>query len=156
MSVRTLTVVLAMLIASVGLSAADDPLLGTWKLNLSKSKYNPGPPPRGRVLKVEPAGSNGFKLINDGVLANGEKTHVEETFIQDGKDHPLHDSPNADAQVNKQIDAYTTETINKKGGKTVQVLRRVVSKDGRTMTITIKGTTASGAPLDDVRVFDKQ
>jgi len=156
MPVRTVSVVLAILIASIGLSAADDPLVGTWKLNLSKSKYNPGPPPRSRVLKIEPVGSNGFRLINDGVLANGEKTHVEETFIQDGKDHPLTDSPNADTQVNRQIDSYTTETINKKGGKTVQVLRRVVSKDGKTMTITVKGTTASGAPLDDVRVFDKQ
>lgn len=156
MSVRTFSIVLAIVIASVGLSAADDPLIGTWNLNLAKSKYTPGPPPRSRVLKIEPAGGNSFKLTNDAVLADGKKTHVVETFIQDGKDHPLHDNPNADAQLNRQIDLYTTETINKKGGKTVQTLRRVVSKDGKTMTITIKGTTPSGAPLDDVRVFDKQ
>ena len=156
MSIRTFSVVLAILIASIGLSAADDPMMGTWKLNLSKSKYNPGPPPRSRVLKLEPAGNNTFKLTNDAVLPNGEKTHVVETFIQDGKDHPLKDNPNADTQVNRQIDTYTTETINKKGGKTVQVLTRVVAKDGKTMTITIKGTTPSGAPLNDVRVFDKQ
>ena len=160
MSVRTVSLVLAILIASVvfsaGLSAADDPMMGTWKLNLSKSKYNPGPAPRSRILKLEPAGNNTFKLTNDAVLANGEKTHVVETFIQDGKDHPLKDNPNADTQVNRQIDAYTTETINKKGGKTVQVLTRVVSKDGKTMTITIKGTAPGGAPLNDVRVFDKQ
>ena len=156
MSVRTVSLVLAILIASIGLQAQQDPLIGTWNLNLAKSKYNPGPPPRSRVLKIEPAGSNAFKLTNDAVLADGKKTHVVETFIQDGKDHPLHDNPNADTQVNRQIDMYTTETINKKGGKTVQTLKRVVSKDGKTMTITIKGATPSGAPLDDVRVFDKQ
>ena len=156
MPTRTLKFVLAVLIASIGLLAADDPLIGTWNLNLAKSKYTPGPPPRSRVLKIEPAGGNSFKLTNDAVLADGKKTHVVETFIQDGKDHPLHDNSNADTQVNRQIDMYTTETINKKGGKTVQVLTRVVSKDGKTMTITIKGATPGGAPLDDVRVFDKQ
>ena len=155
MPVRTFTVVLAMLIASVGLAAADDPLMGTWKLNLSKSKYNPGPPPQSRILKLEPAGNDNFKLTNDGVSAKGEKTHTVETFMQDGKDHPLRDEPGV-MQVNRRVDAYTTETINKKGGQTVQTLRRVVSKDGKSLTIAVKGKTATGAPLDDVRVFDKQ
>ena len=153
---RLLTLLLALLVVSVGLNAADDPLMGTWKLNLSKSKYNPGPPPKSRILKLEPSGANGIKLTNDGVSANGEKSHTVETFLQDGKDHPVKDSQTVDAQFNKQIDAYTTETISKKGGKTVQTLRRIVSKDGKTLTITVKGQTASGAPLDDVRVFDKQ
>lgn len=148
--------VLSLLVISLALQAADDPLMGTWKLNLSKSKYNPGPPPRSRILKFEPSGSNGIKLTNDGVTAKGEKTHVDEMFVQDGKDHPVTGSQDVDMQVNRQIDTYTTETISKKGGKTVQVLRRVVSKDGKTLTITVKGKTATGAPLDDVRVFDKQ
>ena len=155
MSVKTIPLVLAVLIASVGLAAADDPLMGTWKLNLSKSKYNPGPPPQSRILKLEPAGNDSLKLTNDGVSAKGEKTHTVETFMQDSKDHPLRDEPGV-MQVNQRVDAYTTETINKKGGQTVQTLRRVVSKDGKTLTITVKGKTATGAPLDDVRVFDRQ
>jgi hypothetical protein len=32
----------------------------------------------------------------------------------------------------------------------------VVSKDGKVMTITAKGTNANGQPVSDVLVFDKQ
>jgi hypothetical protein len=156
MLARTLLAVLAVLVLSTGIRAQQNLLVGTWKLNLAKSKYSPGPAPKSRILKIEALGSNGFKLVNDGILANGQPTHTEETFIQDGKDHPFTGNPLADTHVNSQVDAYTTETVQKKNGKAVQILRRVVSRDGKTMTITVKGLTASGAPLDDVRVFDRQ
>ncbi|OFW37779.1 MAG: hypothetical protein A3J28_01920 [Acidobacteria bacterium RIFCSPLOWO2_12_FULL_60_22] len=156
MKVRTITLVLAMFVVCVSLHAQQDPLMGTWKLNLSKSKYNPGPPPRSRILKFEPSPNDGLIMTNDGITANGEKTHTVESFAQDGKDHPETEIQGVDARVSRRIDAYTTETINKKGGQTVQVLRRIVSKDGKTLTITVKGKTATGATLDDVRVLDKQ
>ena len=153
---RLLTLLLAVLVVSAGLKAADDPMMGTWKLNLSKSKYSPGPPPRSRILKLEPSGTDGFKLINDGVQANGEKSHSEEIYVLDGKDHPLTDSQTSDMQLNRWIDAYTTETLRKKGGKTVQVIRRVVSQDGKTLTITVKGLMPAGGSVEDVRGLDKQ
>ena len=160
MSVRTVSLVPAILIASIGLStelsAQNNPILGAWTLNLSKSKYVSEPPPRSRTLKFEPVGGNGLKLTNDAVLANGEKTHVEETFLQDGREHALHGSANADTHVNVQFDDYTSETINRKGGKLVQVLKRIVSQDGRTLTIIVTRTDANGNPVDDIRVFDKQ
>ena len=156
MSVRTVSLVLAILLAAAGLQAQDNPIMGTWTLNVSKSKYVSEPPPRSRTLKFEPVGSNGLKLINDAVLANGEKTHVEETFLQDGREHPLHGSANADTHVNVQFDAYNSLTINRKGGKTVQALKRIVSQDGRTLTIIVARTDANGHPVDDIRVFDKQ
>ena len=149
-------IVVSLFVLSVATWAADDPLVGTWKLYLSKSKYNPGPPPKSRVLKFESAANDGLKLTNDGVNAKGEKDHTDESFAQDGKEHKVPDSPDADTRINRRVDANTTETITKKGGQTVQTIRRVVSKDGKTLTITVKGKTPSGAPLDDVRVFDKQ
>jgi hypothetical protein len=149
-------VVLCVLVFALAAGAQQDPLLGTWKLNLAKSKYNPGPPPQSRVLKYEPFGSNGFKLTNDGVTASGEKTHAEGTNVMDGKDYPVADSQTVDTETNTRIDAYTTETVAKKGGKTVTVTRRTVSRDGKTLTVSAKGTTANGQPYSDVRVFDKQ
>jgi hypothetical protein len=156
MSVRTVSLVLAILLSTVGLQAQDNPIMGTWTLNLSKSKYISEPPPRSRTLKFEPVGSNGLRLINDAVLANGEKTHVEEDFIQDGRPHALHGSANADTHINVQFDERNTQTINYRGGKPVQVLKRIVSPDGRTLTIIVTRTDANGHPVDDVRVFDKQ
>lgn len=156
MFARACALIFAMLFASATLWSQQDPLMGTWKLNVAKSKYDPGPPPQSRTLKYEPAGPNAFKLTNDGVLASGEKTHTEGTTVLDGKDHPVTDSQTVDMTFARRIDAYTTETIDKKGGKTVTVTRRTVSRDGKTLTVTAKGTTANGQPYDDVRVFDKQ
>jgi hypothetical protein len=51
-SVFTLTAVLTVAFAVSAQSA--DPWVGTWKVNLEKSKYSPGPPPKSAVRKVEP------------------------------------------------------------------------------------------------------
>ena len=156
MSLRTVSLILAILLHAVGLQAQDNPIMGTWTLNLARSKYVSEPPPRSRTLKFEPVGSNGLRLTNDAVLANGEKTHVEEDFIQDGREHAPHGSATADTHINVQFDAYTSQTINYKDGEPVQVLKRIVSPDGRTLTILVTRTDANGNPVDDIRVFEKQ
>ena len=41
----------------VGLTQSS-PLIGTWKLNLAKSKFSPGPPPKSQTLTFEGAGQD--------------------------------------------------------------------------------------------------
>src|SRR5438132_1454470 len=53
---------------------AADTLVGTWKLNVAKSKYSPGPAPQSNTIKFE-AVDGGIKLTADGVDAQGKKTH---------------------------------------------------------------------------------
>ena len=55
----------------------------------------------------------------------------------------------------KRVDANTSERTDSKGGKAVQTFIRVVSKDGKTMTVTIKGTNAQGQAVKNVVVFEK-
>ena len=56
---------------------AADVFSGSWKVNLAKSKYDPGPPPKGpNVNKIE-AIEGGLKFTNDGVNAEGKPTHSE-------------------------------------------------------------------------------
>jgi hypothetical protein len=150
---------LALLGTAVGLMAADDPFVATWKLNLSKSKYNPGPPPKdsNRYMKFEPASNGALKLTISTVDAAG-KTHSEvrmETY--DGKPHPVEADPNvADAASEKRIDAYTQEIQNWRKGKVAVRLTRTVSKDGKTLTLKAKGSYENGQTFDDVRVYDRQ
>jgi hypothetical protein len=56
----------------------------------------------------------------------------------------------------KRINAFTSEFTQKKAGKVVGTGRRVISKDDKVMTITIKGTNAKGQALTDVEVFEKR
>ena len=44
----------------------------------------------------------------------------------------------------------------RKAGRSLQTLTRVVAQDGKTMTVTSKGTNAQGQAMNNVVVFDKQ
>jgi hypothetical protein len=129
--------------------------MGTWKLNAAKSKYSPGPAPQALTVKVEPSGQ-GEKVTAEFVNADGTRTTTEYTANFDGKDNPLTGSQIADTVSVKRINARTTERTDKKGGKVAQTLRRVVSQDGKTMTVTTKGTNAQGQAVNNVAVFEKE
>ena len=137
---------------------ASDPRIGTWKLNVAKSKYSPGPAPQSLTVKVEPSGQGGEKVTAEFVNADGTRTTVQYTEANfDGKDYPLTGSQfGADTVSLKRIDRWTTERTDKKGSTVVQTLRRVVSQDGKTMTVTTKGTNPQGQAMNNVAVFEKQ
>jgi len=140
----------------VSLSAqGSDPRIGTWKLNVAKSKFSPGPAPQSLTVKVEPSGQ-GEKVTTEAVSADGTRTTVQYAANFDGKDYPLAGSQIADTVSLKRIDARTTERTDKKGGTVVQTLRRVVSQDGKTMTVTTKGKNAQGQAVANVTLFEKQ
>lgn len=139
-----------------------DMLPGTWKLNVAKSKYSPGPAPQSNTVKFE-AVAGGIKLVADGVDSQGRKTHNEYTAKFDGKDNPtksmLDGKPNsnaADSVAYKKIDDYTYEATTKLKGKTLTVARHVISKDGKTRTVTTTGTNAQGQKVNNVTVFERQ
>ena len=140
--------------AAVVSAQGANPRVGTWHLNVAKSTYSPGPAPKSQVLTIEAAGA-GEKVTSESVLATGAKTVSVYTASYDGQPHPLTGSDTADAVTLKRVDANTSERTDSKGGKAVQTLVRVVSKDGKTMTVTIKGTNAQGQAVNNVVVFEK-
>lgn len=141
-------------VSGVGGAESKDPLHGTWKLNVAKSTYSPGPAPKAATVKYEAAGE-ALKVTVDTETDKG-KGHWGYTTNFDGKDYPVTGNPDLDAASVKRIDAATTETTFKKGGKTATTNTRVVSADGKVLTITIKGTNAQGQAVNNVQVFEKQ
>jgi hypothetical protein len=132
-----------------------DPILGTWELNVAKSKFNPGPAPKSESRTYVTAG-NEIKATSKGVDANGKATTGAWVVNYDGKDRPATGLTDADTLSLKRIDAFTAEFTQKKAGKVVSTGKRVISKDGKTMTITTKGTDAKGVATTTVQVFDKR
>jgi len=145
------------LVATSSLSsfAQTDPIIGTWKLNLAKSKYNPGPPPKSQTLTYEAVGQ-GVKVTNKIMGAEGKPIDIQFTANYDGKDYPVTGNPDWDTIAFKRIDAYKVEVTRKKAGKVVSTNTRVVSNDGKTMTITEKGVNAKGENFSNTLVFEKQ
>jgi hypothetical protein len=151
-------------VACIGLSfffvgsalAQTDPQIGTWTLNVAKSKYSPGPVPKSATTKIEAAG-NGTKFVVDQVLADGTTRHWESTAAYDGKDAPvIGNNPDADTIARTRVNATTVQTVLKKAGKVTLTQRSVVSADGKTRTVTITGTNAAGQQVNNVAVYEKQ
>src|SRR5438552_2745327 len=85
--VVTLAVVLGVNVTNLS-AQASDPRVGTWKLNVAKSKYSPGPAPQSQTLKVEASGK-GEKVTSEVVGADGKRNTSTYTANFDGKDYPL-------------------------------------------------------------------
>ena len=136
--------------------AQSDAHIGTWKLNLAKSKYDPGPASKSETRKYE-ATDGGYKFSGTTVTADG-KTHSSAFTVKyDGKDYPYTADPNgADTLAVKLVDANHLDSTLKKGGKVLYTSKVVVSDGGKVMTITSKGTDGSGKAFDNVLVYDRQ
>ena len=141
--------------AATGASAqSKEPMVGTWKLNVEKSKYSPGPAPKSSVVKIEQAG-DGIKYWQETITLEGKSVVTEFTANYDGKDYPLKGSSAADTVAIRKIDALKGERIDKKNGKTVLTLTRELDKDGKSFTSTSKGTNAQGEAFNNVTVFER-
>ena len=129
--------------------------VGTWKLDLAKSKYQQGQAPKSTTLKYEAAGE-GIKVTVDSVPADGAPIHYAYAANYDGKDNPVVGNPNGDMAARTRVNATTTRLVNKMGGKILSNVTLVESSDGKTLTITTKGVDAQGRNVDSVAVYDKQ
>lgn len=136
--------------------AQSSPNLGTWTLNVAKSKYDPGPPPTSDKRVNEPWAADGYKQISTVVLADGTREVHEFSANYDGKDYKVLGNPAADTIALKRLDANTTEYTLKKSGKIVETGKIVLSSNGKTRTITSTGLNAKGQKFSNLAVFDKQ
>lgn len=154
---KLLALIAAVALSTMTLSAqAPDPASGTWELNLAKSKYVPASlAPRSQTRTYQVTGDQ-ETARHTGVDAQGNPALIEFTVTHDGKAHPVKGYADWDSISMKRIDTHTTEFMQSRSGKVTLTGRRVVSKDGKTMTITAKGTTAKGEPVDILAVFDKR
>ena len=146
--------VLAIVLAAGSvLLAQSNPFVGTWKLNLASSKYNPGPPPQSQTRTWDAAG---MVMVN-GVGATGKSFSYGYSVKGDGKDYPTMGAiPNkADMISTKKIDANTYEAKFTKAGKQVETTTFKVSNGGKTLTIHAMGSPDAGF-VENVQVLDKQ
>ena len=147
--------VVSLLVLGVAVMAADSNI-GTWKLNLAKSKFSPGPAPKSQTLKIEAWGTDGVKYTADGVDGDGKPMHWELEAQYDGKFVPFKGNDDADMLAYKRIDANTVEATTTLNGKPSQTTKIVVSANGKTRTLTQTGKDAKGQTVHNVVVYDKQ
>lgn len=135
---------------------AADPVVGTWKLNVAKSKFTAGAAlTAGTRVYTDAKGL--YTLDQKLTGADGKEMSLRIQY-RDGKDvkQATDAAVGTDATVAKKIDANTWDFDLKKDGKVVGHVHRVVSADGKTLMVHNTGVQVSGAMGDETLVFDKQ
>ena len=153
---RKTCIALALVISSASLFGAESMRVGTWKVNLDKSTYSPGPKPTiASTLRIEAAG-DGEKVTVNGIGADGKPTTYSYTATTDGKPYPTPGSPYGDMASLKIIDARTSDITYTTNGKVTRKARRTVSADGKTLTIVSTGVNPKGEQYKNTVVYEKQ
>jgi len=147
--------IVGILLCAAHATSADDPVLGTWQLNVAKSQFTPGPGWQSQVRTYQ-ATPEGVAVTWTGVDAKGEKMHVSYTYAYDGRDYLMLGSASYDTLNAVRIDAWTVRSEEKREGRTVGVAVRTVSRDGKVLTISDKGTNRKGQAFSQLLVFDRQ
>src|ERR1700722_11462931 len=142
-------------LASAGLVLAQrtDPFVGTWKLNLAKSKFTNTTAPKSETRTIEAQG-RGLKISTE-----GSPISYSYTSNFDGKPVPetgAHVPNGTDMNAGKRVNSNTYTMTGTKAGKVTVTARAVISQDGKLMTVLAKGTNANGQPDTVLNVWDKQ
>jgi hypothetical protein len=133
-----------------------DPAVGTWTLNLGKSKLDASSPAPKSSVRTYSATPDGLKVAIHTVKADGETHDMSSSFSYDGKQHPVTGSEDYDTIAVTRTGSNDSKSEFIKGGKVIGHLTRSVSRDGKTMTITADLLNAKGTHVHDVAVYDRQ
>jgi hypothetical protein len=147
--------VLSIVSGATAFAAAADPAIGTWTLNVEKSKFTPGPAPKS-ATRTYAQTADGVALTFSAVAADGSATSGKSTFKYDGKDYPISGSSDYDTLALKRVNGTTTKAVLKKDSKVIGWTTRTVTSHGKVLTLSSKGKDSKGAPFHQVAVYDKQ
>jgi hypothetical protein len=141
-----------------------DPRIGTWKLNVAKSKFSPvfsaimqQAPPKEETMVYRELGTDEYEMTMTGVLTDGKPLAVKGIVPREGGTVKIlqGDLPPGFSVVATKIDpsnSYATFMLN---GKQLFVGQSLVSEDGKTMRVTDTGTDAQGKAFEHLLIFDK-
>jgi hypothetical protein len=148
------TVVVLTVFASDLLLAQSNSFVGTWRLNSAKTKYTSGAPPKEETVTIQMTDDRDQTSAN-GIAADGSTFSLKYEVPDKGGTGKVLDGP-FDAVSAKRVDDNTIDSTFMKGGKEIRHIHGVVSKDGKTLRVALKGTDAQGKPAAGVLIFEKQ
>ena len=150
-----LVVAVVCLFAAAARAQQPNPLAGTWKTNVAKSKVSLGGAPTTQVVKYE-AVPNGIKYSSDRVAGDGTKSHVEFTAHFDGSTAPYKGVQDRDGISIRKIDPYTYQVFYKLHGEVTQINFWIVSPDRKTLTTVSTGVGSDNKVFNRLVVADRQ
>lgn len=125
------------------------PFTGTWKLNVTKSEFHPGPPFKNFTITFTPDGTRHLNLIH----ADGQQLRASLPW-SDGKQVSVTGMENVTAT--SKIEGRTFHDIWRQNGKVIEDVHGVASPNGKTLRAIVDGTSKQGGPYHNELTFDRQ
>jgi len=148
--------VAVILLLATAMASATDPFVGRWVLNPGLSKYPSGTCPKRMVIEMEGV-DGGVRYRSDATYANGATAHSEYMAGYNGKQTLVMGNRGMLLPVSlKRPNSHLVLASYTRGLQVVATSRRVVSKDGRRMTITTVAKGKTGTGIKSVGVYEKQ
>ena len=131
---------------------------GTWKLNVQKSKFPSGIAPRSDTRTYEDRGGGAIMSTHTTVGQDGQETLTTYAAKFDGKEYPVSTRGSGALSTISfhVIDEYSESFVLTRDGKVATRGTTSISKDGRTMTMTLNTTNAQGRPEQAIDIYEKQ
>ena len=146
---------LGMMAPAAHAASPDNLILGTWQLNVARSRFTPGPGWRSQI-RIYRATPDGVAVTWTGLDAHGGKMRVSYAYAYDGRDYPMLGSASYDTLNAVRTDERTVRSEEKRDGKIAGIAVRTISPDGKVLTITDQGTNRKGQKFSQLLVFDRQ
>jgi len=127
--------------------------IGTWKLNSAKSKLPAGMGKNNNVVYTEEGDK--IKVTVDGTDKDGKPTHSVWIGKFDGKAYPIKGNLAYNSVGYRVINDHTNAIQALKDGKILWSGTITVAKDGKSRTVTIRGTDANAKKFSGKAFYDK-
>jgi len=153
---RTPWMMIGVLLLSTVSTASTDPFVGKWILNVHRSNYPPGTCPKRMVIEMATAG-DGIRYHSETTYANGSTTQATYRAQYNGQEAIVTGAHGLLLPVSlKRINSHTVVASYTRLLQVTATSRRVVSADGRTMTITTVSKDRSGKRFTTLGVYQRQ
>ena len=154
MKIKAIVFTLAVLFASAVVASAQDPNIGTWKLNEAKSHFGKGAT-KNHTVTYEMAGDD-IKVTVDGTDGDGNAIHNEWTGKFDGKPYAVTGDATHDMRSYRRLNSRTLSIRNTKDKKLIANGTITISRNGKSRTVSVRSRNAKGVWMSSTAVYDKQ
>jgi hypothetical protein len=136
-------------------ACAADPFVGQWTMNVKKSRYASGTCPKSMMINMD-AVDRGIRYYSETIYPDGRAGHSRYSANYNGTQVIVMGDHGMLLPVSlKQLDSNTVVASYTSALQVVATSRRVVSKDGRLMTITTTSRDRSGKSVTTIGVYEK-
>ncbi|MCU1338679.1 MAG: hypothetical protein JWO19_4260, partial [Bryobacterales bacterium] len=140
---------------SIGILLAASPFTGNWKMNHDKSKSSKGQTPKEETMAISDQGDQ-LTVVITGTDDSGKPIAIHYIIPVSGGAGQVQPGGSYTGVSSQRVNDNTRDTTYSKNNKNLTAEHMVVSGDGKTMTVTVKGIDADGQPIEEVLVFDKE